>query len=88
MLLRPLHAAVRFRSKVRSTLGRAAFCSIAITLACVASRNASGDNHSEFRVVTVADGLKHPWSLAFLPGGDMLVTERDGGLRIVHDNKL
>ena len=87
-LLRPLHAAVRFRSKVRSTLGRAAFCSIAITLACVASRNASGDNHSEFQVVTVADGLKNPWSLAFLPGGDMLVTERDGSLRIVHDNKL
>lgn len=29
----------------------------------------------------VAHGLVHPWSLAFLPGGDMLVTERPGRLR-------
>jgi glucose/arabinose dehydrogenase len=40
------------------------------------------------RVVTVAAGLNHPWSLAFLPGGDLLVTERNGGLRIIHDGKL
>jgi len=36
-----------------------------------------------FRVVTVADGLDHPWGLAFLPDGRMLVTERPGRLRIV-----
>lgn len=30
--------------------------------------------------VTIASGLRHPWSLAFLPGGGMLVTEKDGGL--------
>jgi aldose sugar dehydrogenase len=40
------------------------------------------------RVATVAAGLNHPWSLAFLPGGDLLVTERNGGLRIIHDGKL
>jgi glucose/arabinose dehydrogenase len=34
-------------------------------------------------VVTVAKGLEHPWSLAFLPDGRMLVTERPGRLRIV-----
>ncbi len=34
-------------------------------------------------VTTVADGLVHPWGLAFLPRGDMLVTERPGRLRIV-----
>src|SRR5580698_11577690 len=44
------------------------------------------------RTVTIATGLWHPWSLAWLPGasqnGDMLVTERNGKLRIVHDGKL
>ena len=34
-------------------------------------------------VETVARGLVHPWSLAFLPDGRMLVTERPGRMRIV-----
>ncbi len=42
----------------------------------------------DYRVVTVADGLEHPWSIAFLPGGDMLVTERPGRLRIVREGRL
>ncbi|HXG87031.1 MAG TPA: PQQ-dependent sugar dehydrogenase [Vicinamibacterales bacterium] len=42
-----------------------------------------------FEVVTVAEGLVNPWSLAFLPGGKMLVTERPGRLRVVGtDGKL
>jgi len=36
-----------------------------------------------YRVETVASGLEHPWSLAFLPGGRMLVTERPGRLRLI-----
>ncbi len=39
--------------------------------------------HGPVRVVTVADGLERPWGLAFLPDGRMLVTERQGRLRIV-----
>ena len=34
-------------------------------------------------VVTVAEGLEHPWGLAFLPDGRMLVSERPGRLRLV-----
>jgi len=41
-----------------------------------------------FRVVTVAEGLDGPWSIAFLPGGDLLVTERSGALRIVRNGTL
>ena len=36
-----------------------------------------------YRVETVASGLDHPWSLAFLPDGRMLVTERPGRLRLI-----
>jgi glucose/arabinose dehydrogenase len=35
------------------------------------------------RVETVAEGLEHPWGLAFLPDGRMLVTERPGRLTLV-----
>jgi glucose/arabinose dehydrogenase len=40
-------------------------------------------------IVTVAEGLEHPWGLAFLPDGRMLVTERPGRMRVVgRDGRL
>ena len=44
-------------------------------------------NH-DFRVEKVVDGLVHPFSMAFTPEGDLLVTERPGRLRIVRDGVL
>lgn len=41
-----------------------------------------------FRLETVATGLEHPWSLAFLPNGDRLVTERAGRLRVIRQGEL
>jgi len=38
---------------------------------------------ADVRAETVADGLRLPWGLAFLPEGGMLVTERPGALRRV-----
>jgi glucose/arabinose dehydrogenase len=47
------------------------------------TRAPEATRHVAFDVVTVADKLDHPWGLAFLPGGKMLVTERPGRLRVV-----
>lgn len=43
---------------------------------------------AKIRVEVVARGIPHPWSVAFLPGGDMLVSERDGNLRRIHNGAL
>src|SRR5262245_51684488 len=37
----------------------------------------------KLRVVIVTKGLEQPWSIAFLPDGAMLITERSGRLRVV-----
>ena len=42
----------------------------------------------EVKVSVVARGINRPWSLAFLPKGDMLITERGGALRLVRDGVL
>ncbi len=43
---------------------------------------------ASFRVIEVAGGLSHPWGLAFLPDGRMLVTERGGQLRLIDEGRL
>ena len=42
----------------------------------------------QHRVVELARGLAHPWSLAFLPDGRLLISERTGGLRVFDDGAL
>jgi glucose/arabinose dehydrogenase len=40
-------------------------------------------DQAEFRVSVVSAGLEHPWSVAFLPDGRYLVSERPGRLRLI-----
>ena len=68
------------------------FCALIFfyTLATIVSSDQEihhSDQH-DFKLTIVAGGLERPWSLAFLPGGDMLVTERAGRLRIIKNGKL
>jgi glucose/arabinose dehydrogenase len=42
----------------------------------------------DIRVVVLTRGLENPWSLAFLPDGSALITERPGRLRLFRDGKL
>ena len=57
-------------------------CLVAVVSAPAAAQTVQSEKHA-FRVVTLVRGLQNPWSLAFLPDGRMLVTERAGRLRIV-----
>lgn len=41
-----------------------------------------------FRLVEITDGLEHPWGMAFLPDGSILVTERPGRLRRIINGRL
>jgi glucose/arabinose dehydrogenase len=52
-----------------------------------AAQTYRAEDHS-FRIVKLVEGLEQPWSLAFLPDGRMLVTEKAGRLRIVSQGKL
>jgi glucose/arabinose dehydrogenase len=56
---------------------------VAGTGACQDAAQVAPSGETKVAVTTVARGLEHPWSLAFLPDGRMLVTERPGRLRIV-----
>src|SRR5215510_10608550 len=47
----------------------------------------TGEQH-KIRVSVVTKGLSHPWSLIFLPDGNMLISERAGRLRIVRNGVL
>lgn len=65
------------------------FVLLAGTGACQESGHVQPSGQTAVTVTPVATGLQHPWGLAFLPDGRMLVTERPGRLRYVSpDGKL
>ena len=58
------------------------------TLAFPAAPQTIETIHQKIRVVPYVRGLDTPWSIAFLPNGDMLVTEKAGRLRVVRNGTL
>lgn len=53
-----------------------------------AARAESSVGDSAYWVEEIVANLDRPWEMAWLPDGDMLLTERGGHLRILHDGKL
>ena len=82
------------RLKLRALIFSAARLLCAVTILAVAgvstplSAQTVTSQKQTFRTVVVTDSLEHPWSLAFLPDGRMLVTERPGRLRMIVDGRL
>jgi len=71
-------------SRMRFSLALAA--ALSVTGVAQAADPIFPSSAGNIKVETVAGGLMHPWSLAFLPDGRMLVTERPGRMRIVARN--
>ena len=71
-----------------SALAQSLTCVLALTISQSALAHGDhkhGEAHeitdSDITVTTLAGGLVHPWGMAFLPNGDLLVTEREGGIQ-------
>jgi glucose/arabinose dehydrogenase len=62
---------------------------VAQNATCNLVENGSGPKGQvDVRVEEVVSGLEVPWGIAFLPNGDMLVTERSGRVRLVQNGQL
>lgn len=64
---------------------------VAAAIVCLLSLGAGDETvaaEPQYRIATVAEGLRDPWAIAVLPNGDVLVTEKAGTLRIIRDGAL
>ena len=78
-------------SKIKRLLSLMLGAVISLSYCLPAFAQSLGEFASEkasFQVVVIASGLNHPWSIAFLPEGDFLVTERSGALRLIRKGRL
>jgi glucose/arabinose dehydrogenase len=72
----------------------AGIATVAVWLLALAAPTAAAQEgvqrseQADFRAVTLARGLDHPWGMAFLPDGGILITERAGRLRLFQDGAL
>lgn len=72
------------------------FASLVVAAGLLLSSPHTADAQSElyyaanyrYRIATVVEGFVQPWSIAWLPEGEMLVTERPGRLRVVRNGRL
>ncbi|NJN73203.1 MAG: PQQ-dependent sugar dehydrogenase [Limnothrix sp. RL_2_0] len=62
--------------------------SISSEASALISPEAASLKVDEVELKPIVTGLEHPWGMAWLPHGDILITERPGRLRIVRDGKL
>ncbi len=79
-------ASINFR-RLSVGLSLAAVFLLSLTFVARAADTQDSERHA-FKLVEVAEGLENPWGLAFLPGGDILVTEKPGRLRLIRDGVL
>jgi glucose/arabinose dehydrogenase len=86
-------------TRIASSISAAAVASLILTAAMAEADSGSGRApppppqpakvvKTGYRVIEIAKGLDHPWSMAFLPDGSMLVTEREGRLRLIKGGSL
>ena len=86
-----MKATSKLAASIRAAAGLVAAATLTVSTSTLAQP--PGPAGETFKVVTVAEGLRNPWSMAWLPNGDMLVTERGTGdypgtLRIIRGGKL
>ncbi|MBX2864698.1 MAG: PQQ-dependent sugar dehydrogenase [Leptolyngbyaceae cyanobacterium MAG.088] len=58
------------------------------TAGSVQAATPQSGSSSGFQLVTLLENLEHPWGFAWLPTGNLLITERPGRLRIVRNGVL